>query len=274
MNKFNPWLFPVIFAGLLFTVVRPIFAQAIEEPLLSLGDITVGSESRNGYHQVFYSSGGIKIFITEGNLNATSPVNAGEYIVYRKNTSAGADGIFLYNLTSANTIQLSASSNNANPVIDKSGRVAWEGWVDTPDAWVSGAWQIFLFDGTKVIQLTSGDLSLNLDIEGDNVIYGRKDVSGIWRAVVYSVSRGEAKDITTGITAKHPALENGKIILGRVNGKGGEEFPLTVEDLFLLDLAPLASDELETVTEEEIIQELNATSSATLEATPSGEIQP
>jgi len=128
----------------------------------------------------------------------------------------------------------------------------------------------------KITQLTSGDTSVNPGIEGDYIIYARKDITGTWRSAVYSVSKNRAVDVTTGIASKYPKVRNGKIILG---GQGSEkEFGLNADDLFILDLIPLTTTESagtkedqatesaevdneipETVTEDDIFEELNAT---------------
>jgi hypothetical protein len=109
---------------------------------------------------------------------------------------------------------------------------------------------------------------MNPEIAGDYISYGRQDITGTWRGVVYSISRGKAKDITTGLASQKPEIRKGKIIL---KGDGEEEFPLTAEDLFLLDLQPLSSDEPETVTQEEIREELTATPSAEITNTQTQE---
>jgi len=282
-QKLYSLIIPLFVSVLIFIIGRPVLAQtltqeqALQQALVN-GDVIVGSEiGNNGFRQVYYIFNGSKEFVTDNNYTSADPNIEGEYITWMSQIS-GVWQIFLYHIPTDNTVQITLTGNNVNPKISE-GRVVWEGWID-------GGWQVFFFDGTKVTQLTSGDLSMNPEIEGDNIIYGRKDVTETWRAVVYSISRDEVQDVTTGLSAKHPALENGKIILGRVGDKGGEEFPLTVDDLFLLDLAPLTvEDEVapsptpepqpETVTEEEIIEELEATSSAEIidTATPSGEIQ-
>ncbi len=281
MSKFiKSWILPVFTAILVFVMVRPTLAQVLEgeanlAQYLTTNNVEVGSEVVDGYHQIYYIFQDNKTFITNGSLNSTLPDTEGEYIVYRKSIN-GVDQIFLYNLISQSTIQITNSGNNTNPKIS-AGRVVWEGWT-------SDGWQVFFFDGTKVTQLTSGDLSMNPDVEGDYISYGRRDVSGTWRSVVYSISKKEAQEITIGISSKKPKVRGNKIILAGTGVE--EEFPLTVEDLFLLDLAPLTvEDEVtpsptpepqpETVTEEEIIEELEATSSAEIidTATPSGKIQ-
>jgi hypothetical protein len=50
---------------------------------------------------------------------------------------------------------------------------------------------------------------------------------------------------------KNLGIQDGKIILS-----GNRVFPLTIDDLFLLDLPSLTSNEPQTITEEEIIIEL------------------
>ena len=272
MNKLiKPWLVPMIASLALFVVVRPTFAQIAERQAnlvqyLSANDVEVDSEVVNGYHQVYYVFEGEKTYITEGNLNATSPASAGEYVVYRRNTGAGGDNTFLYHIPTAITIQLSGSSNNANPKVS-GGKVVWEGWVIPSEG--EPGWQVFFFDGKSVKQLTSGDLSMHPDIDGDFISYGRRDVLS-WRSVVYSISKKEAKEVAIGISSKRPKVRNGRIILA---GTGVEEvFPLTVDDLFLLDLGPLSTSPTpspsptpETVIEEEIAEELEATPSAAIE---------
>lgn len=270
MFNLKSWLIPVVIAGLLFIVVRPIFAQALEVPVQPLGEIEVDSEVVGGYHQVFYLADGEKIFITEGNLNATSPVINGEYIAYRKNTGAGVDGIFLHHIPGATTIQLSVSGNNANPVIDESGRVVWEGRTD-------GAWQVFLFDGVSVRQLSNGFMAVNPDIEGDNIVYAGRDAAGTWQSVGYSILRNKLVQISTGVTSKHPKLVDGEVYLGSVGDVLGEQFPLNVDDLFLLGFdepppqaAGVATESAKTVTVEEMIEELTASPSAEVEIPASG----
>lgn len=268
IKKIKQWVLPLLVASALFFAVRPVLGQ-VSQPFEVT---TVGSESVNGYHQVFYVTDTGKIFITEGNLNATSPATNGEYIVYRRNMSAGSDGIFLYNILTDTTIQLSSSGNSTNPKIDRNREVVWQGSVD-------GSWQIFLYDGSGVKQLTSGDTAVNSQIEGDNIIYARRNAAGEWRAETYSISKGKSIFITSSQSAKHPKLVKGEIYLG-----DKEKFALTVEDLYLLgfdELEPEVAGEATSsgeLTVEDIIEELNATPSAEIivpqipESTESGQV--
>ena len=278
LNFLKAWIIPGLAASLIFLLVRPSFAQAIEgqaslAQYLTANNVEVGSEiGNNGFRQIYYVWNNNKVFITDSNYTNADPIINGERVVWISKIS-GRWQVFLRHISTNQTTQLTQSGNNVNPRIDN-GKVVWEGWVEDK-------WQVFFYDGKSVKQLTSGDNSVNPDIEGENIIYGRRDITGTWRSVVYSISKKEAKEVTTGLTSKRPKLSNGQIFLA----DGKEKFPLTVDDLFLLDLGPLSTgptpspspelalSEPETVTEEEIVEELQATPSAILEeATQSDEI--
>lgn len=218
-------------------MVRPIFAQMANSPAFDISDIQVGSEvGEGGFRQIYYEDSSGKHFITKSNYTNAEPIFSGEYIVWMGQVAGGSWQIFRYHIPTGIIIQLRGGINNANPKVSLEGKVVWEGWAEK-----SGNWQIFFFDGTKIIQLTSGDMSINPDIEGDYISYARRDVSGTWRSVIYSISKDKAFEITTGISSKKPKIRQGKIIL---SGKGyDEEFPLTIEDFFLLNLVPLSATE-------------------------------
>lgn len=255
------WAVPVVIAGLLFIAVRPTLAQLSQEQsdltsYITTNDLEVGVETVDGYSQVYYSFASNKVFITHERVNSTHPHSKGRYIVYRKAVGA-EDQIVLYDVLSKETVQLTHSGSNTNPRVTDDGRAVWEKWVDN-------GWQVFFFDGKSVNQLTSGDPSMNVDIDGDFITYSRRDVAGTWRAVVYSLLRKKAVDVTTGEEAKHFEVKEGKVILNSLSSDEKEEFPLTVEDLFLLDFESLGSEDntQSTVAEGDILEELRATDSA------------
>lgn len=264
MNIIKIWFLPVVVSFVLFLGFRPVFAQLIEGQTVSLIDflktdnVTVGSETIEGYTQVYYVFNNEKVFITQGSVNSNLPVTDGEMIVYRKSL-AGGDHIFLYDLLTDQTVQLSSSGHNTNPDIDGK-NVVWEGQV-------GGNWQIFLYNGMKVDQLTNGEISINADIEGDYVVFSTKDITGTWRSMIYSIANKKAKEITIGESSKHTKIKNGSIFLGL----GEETFTLTAEDIFVLDLVSIpetASEETPSETAsspaftfEEIMAELQATPS-------------
>lgn len=260
------WLVPLGMAGVLFFAVRPTFAQVVEREAnlaqyLTANDVEVGTEAVDEHSQVYYLFEKKKTYVSRDGQNKRHPHSSGEYIVWAGDIN-GAGQIYLYHIPTERLVQITSSSTNLKPNVSKNGQVVWERWIDE-------SWQVFFFDGVKVSQLTSGDLSINPDIDDDFISYGRRDISGTWRSVVYSISKREAIEVAIGISSKRPKVRDGKIILA---GTGREEvFPLTVDDLFLLDLlGPLSSNTPQTVTEEEIIEELEATLSAqVIELSPS-----
>lgn len=272
------WLLPLIISSGLFLLVLPALAQLTPEQQATLSEflkdnsVEVGTEAKEGYSQIYYVYNGQKLFVTDTNYTKSNPVTEREYIAWMAQLDNGWR-IFLHHIPTGITTQLTQSGINVNPLISGN-RVAWEGLDE------NGVWQIFLFDGLKVTQITAGDMSVNPDIEGDFVVYGRKDLVG-WRAVIYSLIEKKEKDITVGDSAQKPKLVNGKIKLPK-DGGGIEDFGLNPADLFVLDFAPLTTvspDVPETVTIEEILLELEATpistESRTIEAiTPTPEVTP
>lgn len=246
------WFIPLVISIVLFIAARPVIAQLAGDTQ-PFKVTQVGEEvGENGFRQIYYlDKENNKVFITSSNYTNANPVTDGENIVWMAQIEEGWR-IFLYNVLTSTTTQLTFSGIHVNPKVD-GGKVVWEGQDE------KGVWQVFLFDGVKVAQITNGDMSLNPDIEGDFVVYGRKDLSG-WRASIYSLKEKREIDVTTGEFAKKPKLKNGKIVL---TGEGKEEeFALTATDLFVLDLRPLsATPSAAQVSLEEVAQELEATAS-------------
>jgi len=202
------WVIPLVITALIFSLVQPAFAQIFEQDTnlaqyVTSNNVEVGSEVVDGYHQVFYIYQGDKIFITEGSQNSTLPVSNGEFMAFRKSIG-GVNQIFLYHIPSGETIQLTYAGNNTNPKLSQ-GKVVWEGWIED-------GWQVFLFDGKAVRQLTVGDVSVNPDIQGDEIVYARKNNRGEWRAVRYALREDRAQIVKEGLVAKNPRFRDGKII--------------------------------------------------------------
>jgi len=249
----------IIVVGLLLTFRPEAFAQtsSFQQALMN-ENVSVGVETIDGYPQIYYIYNDIKTYITDTKHTNSDPQIDKENIVWMSQIN-GRWQIFFYNALTRQIISLTNSGNNVNPKIN-SGNVVWEGWVD-------GAWQIFFFNGISVQQLTDGDPSMNVFIEGDYISFARKDTfTQTWRALVYSVSRKTAHEIVSGIEAKHPIVSgSGAIYLT------SKKFPLMVEDFFLLDFPAQTQNQPVTVTEEEIKEELTATPSAELDNTQTPE---
>lgn len=156
----------------------------------------------------------------------------------------GSWQVFLKSQYSDQLLQLSFAQNTSNPAIH-TGKIAWEGFVH-------GTWQVFLFDGIRVVQLTSGDISVNPNVEGDYVTFGRKGSDSAWYAELYNSYTGESKRVAEGIGAKRPLLEEGRIVL---YGTGKKEYT----DLIANELLPSDSaliESTESVSEQDIKREL------------------
>jgi len=247
MRILKNWTLPVAVAIVLFLIVRPVVAQTIAVP----DDIVVGTTpDEEGFSQIYYKSGENRVIITDTRYTNGSPVVSSKYIAWVGQIN-GTWQVFLYDIATGVTTQLTYTGNNVNPKVDDKGRIIWEGWV-------SDSWQVFFFDGFSTKQLTTGDTSLNPEMEGDYVSYGRRDIAGTWRAVVYSVADNKSVDVTTGENARKPVIKNGDIYLGA----GEEKFPLKVSDLFLLDLPSISES---TPSANPVLDELSATPSGVLE---------
>ena len=259
------WIVPAVFAGMLFVIVRPAVAQFSGGELveyLKTNNVEVGSgPNENSYRQIYYIYDGQKKIITNSNYTNANPVTEGEYIIWGAQIDNGWR-IMTYHIPTGQTVELTPRGINTNHQI-VNGNIIWEGQDD------NGNWQIFLFNGVSVKQLTFDEVSLNSDIERDYIVFSTKDVTGTWRGRTYSISQDKFQDVAVGEEMQKIGLKDGRIFLGE------EEFPLTVEDLFLLDFAPLAGQEAtpSAVTEEDILEEINASPSAQVqEASSSGEL--
>lgn len=244
MKFIKNWLLPLTIAAAIFFIVRPVFAQVTETP----HDVTAGTVSGNeGFSQIYYEYNGSRITITNTRYTNSVPAATGEYIVWNGQIN-GNWQVFLYNLATGVTTQLTYTGNNLNPKVNSNGQVTWEGWTND-------TWQVFFFDGSVIQQLTVGDTSLNPEISGDYISYGRRNSAGSWRAVVYSLTDKKSVDVTTGETSRKPKIDkDGNILLG----ENSEKFSLKASDLFLLDLPSI---EESTPSADPILEELTASPS-------------
>jgi len=206
---FVNWVTPLVITALIFSLVQPAFAQIFEQDtnlaqFVVTNNVEVGSEAgSNGFRQIYYIFNGNKVFITNSSYTNADPVTDKEYIAWMGQVT-GSWRIFLYHIPTGVTTQLSGGDNNVNPRLSQ-GRVAWEGWVED-------TWQIFLFDRVSIRQVTEGELSLNPDIEGDELLYARKDTRGEWRTLQHFLGTNQAVIIKQGSVAKRPKFRNGQIV--------------------------------------------------------------
>lgn len=197
----------------------------------------------NGYHQIKIHTDQEDRFITETEYSNTNPVTDGQFITWLG--QSGKNSILLGHFASDYHITLSGRLNSANPQIS-AGSVVWEEYVagETP------GWQVFLFDGIRKLQLTSGDESRNPYVEGDYVVFGRKAPESDWRAELYNINTKESVRVAEGIAGKVPIIVEGQIVL---RGRGySEPTGKYVHDV----LPPQDKDTNKQVTSDDIRQEL------------------
>ncbi len=248
MKIIKNWILPITVALGLFLLIRPVMAQSVAVS----DNISVGTTAdEEGFSQIYYKSGENQVIITNTRYTNGSPATDGKYIAWAGQVN-GAWQIFLYDVATGVTTQITYTGNNVNPKVDKDGRVIWEGWDGE-------TWQVFFFDGISTQQLTVGDTAINPEFGGDYISYGRRNSAGTWRAVVYSMIDKKSVDVTTGEETRKPKIsKNGEIYFGT----NQEKFPLKVDDLFLLDLVSVSES---TFSADPILEELSATPSGVVE---------
>lgn len=254
-NTLKSFLLPAVAAGAIFLVARPALAQLIEIP--TEASVKVGVDVVDGYSQIFYVQGANKVFVTQGSQNSRYPDSDGEYIVWSTDMN-GVGQIFRYHIPTEQTIELPGALNNLEPKVSIDGKVVWEGWV-VPAGVTDGNWQIILFDGVSVAQITSGEISINPDIEGDYVVFSRKNIEGMWRTEGYSITDRKSATVSIGLESKFPELRGEEVVLAPPGGEEKVE-PLKISDILLIEdreKTPMA-----TVTTEEIREELEKDLSA------------
>jgi len=271
------WLAASLIASLLFMLVRPQLAAAINsqqiEGLYMAGvGVEVGTVVINGYRQIEYVFENKKRVITEDNHSHADPDTDGEYIVWISQLGPYWQ-VFRYSLVTEETIQLTTSGNNVNPKVSGE-RVVWEKQVN-------GVWQVMMFDGIRVKQLTRGSRpSQDVDVEGDWLVYRQKAAEG-WNVYITALLTGRIIDLGEGHNPEFIGDElvwwtqPGEQTIRRTYRFGVEAEPAatpspeaTTEatESATTEPTPEPSPSPELVTEEDILEELEI-------ATPSGEVE-
>lgn len=241
--KLTSIVFPILFAVLILNRVSPISAQltGYEERLngyLLENDVVVGVEKDTNLNdQIYFVFEGEKNFVTDS-TNAKGGENTqGEYITWME-TIDGNWQIILYHIPTETRTQLTYAGNNVNPLVSD-GKVVWEGIR------VNENWQVYLYDGSMMGPISSGDASFKPDINGNFIVYSRKDINEQWRSTAYSINDRENVDIDFGEKNKYVRLKNKDIIIGYEGDQ--KKFSLNVEDLMLLELGALSSQSSATI---------------------------
>ncbi|MBN1169327.1 hypothetical protein JXA63_05585 [Candidatus Woesebacteria bacterium] len=271
------WVIPVLLAVGSFLMIRPVMAQISEDPGILLylfeNDPEVGAETvgDNLYPQIYYVYNGNKVFITDTQYTNAKPHSNGEWVTWMSEID-GRWQIFLHNILAETTVQLTRGGNNVNPKVSE-GNVTWEGWSEPPLAYGSGNWQIFVYTGEYIKQITQGWLSISPAIEGDYIAYIQKNANDLWDLGAYSIKDDKIADLALNIVCDHIEIKDNFVSYGETCS-GTTKFPLKLEEVFLLELTPLSTlqqkqdelmDQLENIIQQTPIPDVR---SATDEATP------
>ncbi len=145
--------------------------------------LEIGTQTEDGYQQVYYVYNDIKIFVTKNQRNHTQPVTSGKYVAWVE-TIEGFPQIILYDLLEKTRLQITQTGTNVNPAIYKD-QVVWEGLE-------RGVQQIFYFGDEGLKQISSGDnVALRPKIKGQNIIYSQytDDSQKPWQVISYDLTK-------------------------------------------------------------------------------------
>ena len=226
------WGIPVLIALVVFAVVRPAMAQIMATDELSRyvldNDVIVGEETVNGARQVYYMLNEEKIFVTGGRDNSHDPRVNKEYMTWVTDINGAGGQIFLYHIPTSITTTITGSSTNLNPRVSAEGEVVWERWLDE-------RWQIFMYDGVRVKQLTDGDVSFNADVSGSQVVFVRQDDEKNMRTVLLDLSSRRAEVIAEGVEHRTPSFFEGNVVYDFGAGVRGDREAQKLREQRILD---------------------------------------
>lgn len=193
------WILPVLLSGaVLFgfhSQVRadPVPSRSELETYLAEKTLSVYTEARDNYPQVYYNFNRRPIAITGDNYPHLHPLVSGRYISWQGVVN-GLSQIFLYDVLTDTRLQLSHSGVNEGHFI-KDNKVVWQRWEGR-------RWQIYYYDGFNVRRITDGNnSSLRGSTDGRQIIYAEQLDTDRWKAQSYDIASGKVATIREGDTA-------------------------------------------------------------------------
>lgn len=178
-------------------VVNLTFADPAPNPselqvYLEDAELVPHSETVEGYQQVYYLYNGEKVYVTEGNMNHTNPKSSGRYITWLASSDDINSQVFLYDVLTNTTLQLSGYSTNTYPDLDGN-HVVWQQWINNE-------WQVMYYDGLQVYQISSGSGVGEPRISGNDIVYAQyvaDDTTKPWHVLRYNVQSQQTEVILT-----------------------------------------------------------------------------
>lgn len=124
--------------------------------------LIIGSQTLDGYSQVYYVYNDQKIFVTKGNTNHAASKVSGQYITWISPNDGPEQQVYLYDALNKVTLRLSSYGTNAAVAMSGS-RVVWSKWVDE-------RWQLFYYNGFESVPITTLDGSASRVRMKNNII--------------------------------------------------------------------------------------------------------
>ena len=185
-----PILVPVILATIIFFIVRPFVAQAVEGEVqtVELGEVIVEADKEKN-SQVYLVEDGQKKQLSEAGVPSTEEDFDDRYVVWMSQHEANWQ-VHAYDFRQDRKFQLTFVGNNVSP--QTTGEfIVWEGQQD-------GIWTIFLFDGVQVSEISQGEQPVQeLILERNILTFLQKDASDRgWRGFFYDLEERKLSSIS------------------------------------------------------------------------------
>lgn len=208
------WILPVLLAvGTILVINNGVKADYLPtgtelSQYLQTHPLDAYHQTSNGYQQVFYEYKDQQVAVTTDGYNHTAVTSAGPYVVWQGLISYGSQ-VFLYNVLTHATLQLTTTGVNESPRVTSGGMVTWQ-W------WDGQHWQIMYYDGQTVRQITDNpnNSAINPVTDGRRIVYAQQIGSDNWEAVSYDLASGQTAVIREGntISTAYPYINaNGSV---------------------------------------------------------------
>ena len=190
------WLLPFLVAGGLIVALHP-GVQADPAPTtselttyLAHNSLQLGTQIVDGYEQIYYTYNGRQVFITSSSYNHVYQSASGAYVTWEGVFGDGGQ-IYLYNVLTQSTVQLSDHGTNSEPFIFTN-QVVWRSWDGQH-------WQINYYNGSTVQQITNANTSsVRPSTNGQQIIFAQQVATNDWKALSYDIASGQTSLIREG----------------------------------------------------------------------------
>jgi hypothetical protein len=169
---------------------------------LQTHQLDLGNQEVKGYQQIYYIYNGERVFITEQGYNHVYAGASGQYIAWEGLLIDGGQ-IFLHNILTNSTIQLTSIGTNVEPSIYQD-KVVWRSWDGVH-------WQLYYYDGLQIIRITNDNYSsIHASVNASQIIYAKQLSADDWQAESYNLATGQTSVIRRGDEAStaYPAFKS------------------------------------------------------------------